>query len=391
VIAAESSEHEQLRSAVTAVLQREVPLSRSVADAERPDGYDRVLWRRLATELGIAGLSVPERFGGAAAGMVAEAVVAAELGAALTCTPYLSTIALAANLLMCAGDEAASGRYLPALTSGDSTAAVVVRSWDGTISAAALGIDAEQRAGAWNLDGRARFVIDGHSADLLLVAALTGTGPRLFAVDGSAAGLLRRRARTMDHLRASAELTFDGVVGEPFGPEDAWPAVERMLDLATVALAAEQATAATAVLDATVGYTAVRVQFARTIGSFQAVKHRCAETLVSNDRARSAVEHAIWVADHDIERLPAAAAMAALVCGPAFRHAAHENVQLHGGIGFTWEHPAHRYFRRATADAALLADRQWYEDRLLAGIGVTIPRADTTTWNPTRKGRDTCM
>jgi alkylation response protein AidB-like acyl-CoA dehydrogenase len=254
---------------------------------------------------------------------------------------------------------------------------VVYRGWTGGTGRAEVPLTASEDAGTWRVTGRARFVVDGHSAGLLLVVAAVGSEIRLFAVDGDAGGLTRARATTLDHLRPLAELAFDGVEAEPFGPTDAWPVVERMLDLATVALAAEQAAAAQIALDQTVAYAGVRVQFARTIGSFQAVKHRCAETAVSNDRARSAVEHAVWAADHDLDRLPAAAAMAALVCGPAFRHAAEENVQLHGGIGFTWEHPAHRYFRRATADASLLADRRWYEDRLLAGIGVTAPRTVT--------------
>ncbi len=374
MIVVHSPEHDEVRSAVHGVVAREASPARSVADAELPAGCYPSLWRRLATELGVAGLSVPERFGGSGAGTVEESIVAAELGGALVCTPYLSTIALAANLLLASGDDEACARYLPEFTTAGRTAAVVARGWTGGVGRDEVPLTASEDAGTWRVTGRARFVVDGHSARLLLVAAQVGADIRLFALDDTADGLTRTRAATLDHLRPLAELTFDRVTADPFGPSDAWPAVERMLDLATVALGAEQAAAAQVALDQTVEYTRVRAEFARTIGSFHAVKHRCAETAVSN-RARSAVEHAVWAADHDLERLPAAAAKAALVCGPAFRHAAEENVQLHCGIGFTWEHPAHRYFRRATADASLLADRRWYEDRLLAGIGVTTPRA----------------
>jgi alkylation response protein AidB-like acyl-CoA dehydrogenase len=374
MIVVESPEHEELRSAICKVLAAKAPLARTVADTERPAGYDPALWRLLARELGVVGLSVPERFGGAGAGALEESIVAGELGAAPAATPYLSTIALAANLLLASGDEAAGSRYLPSLMSAERTAAVIVRGWSGAVGRPDVPLAATETAHGWRVDGRARFVIDGHSADVILLAARAGRAVRLFAVEADARGLTRERMTTMDSLRPMAQLRFDAVAAEPFGPDDGWPPVERMLDLATVALAAEQAAGAQAALDQTVKYAGLRVQFARTIASFQAVKHRCAETFVANDRARSAVVHAVWAADHDPARLPAAAAMAALVCGPAFRHAATENVQLHGGIGFTWEHPAHRYFRRATADTSLLADRRWYEDRLLAGIGVATPR-----------------
>jgi alkylation response protein AidB-like acyl-CoA dehydrogenase len=374
VIIVHSAEHDELRATLRKVLERDAPIARSVADSELAAGYDPALWRRLATGLGVAGLSVPERFGGAGATTLEESIVAAELGAALAGMPYLSTIAMAANLLLASGDDAACAEHLPALTTAERTAAVVVRGRDGRIGAQSVPVTATANGAGWQLSGAARFVVDGHSADLLLVCARTGGTVRLFAVHGSAAGLTRRRMPTLDQLRPMAELKFEGVAATPYGPDDAWPAVERMLDLATVALAAEQAACAETVLAQTVKYAAVRVQFARPIGSFQAVKHRCADTEVGNDRARSAVEHAVWAATADPDRLPAAAAMAALVCGPAFVHAAQENVQLHGGIGFTWEHSAHRYFRRATADVSLLADRRWYEDRLLSALGIDTPR-----------------
>jgi len=382
MIVVESPEHQQLRAAVHKVIEREAPLPRSVADAESALGYDPALWRRLATELGIAGLSIPERFGGSGVGALEESIVAEELGAALARTPYLATIALAANLLLASGDDATCEKYLPALASAQRTATVVVRAADGRVGADAVPVRAVRDGAGWRLAGSARFVLDGHSADLLLVAARTADGVALFAVDGTAAGLTRVQMRTLDQLRPMAQVTFDDVAAEAFGDAaGAWAAVERALDLATVAVAAEQTACADLVLRQTVEYLGVRVQFARTIGSFQAVKHRCADTVVGNDRARSAVTHAVWAASDEPARLPAAAAMAALVCGPALLHAAQENVQLHGGIGFTWEHPAHRYVRRATADASLLADRRYYEDRLLGGLGIDVARARSNDHN----------
>jgi alkylation response protein AidB-like acyl-CoA dehydrogenase len=379
MIVVESAEHEQFRASVRKLIDREAPLARSVADGESDAGYDRALWRRLSAELGVAGLSIPEPLGGAGVGPLEESIVAGELGSALTCTPYLATISLAANLLLAAGDDAACEKYLPDLAAAERTATVVLRATNGRVRADAVPIRAVRDGARWRLTGSSRFVLDGHTADLLFVAAATPDGVALFAVDGSEPGLTRTRMRTLDQLRPMAHLTFDEVEGQPFGrPATAWDAVERALDLATVAVAAEQTACAEFVLRQTVEYLGVRVQFARTIGSFQAVKHRCADTVVGNDRARSAVTHAVWAAATDPDRLPAAAAMAALVCGPAFLHAAQENVQLHGGIGFTWEHPAHRYVRRATADMSLLADRRYYEDRLLGGLGIDVPRATST-------------
>jgi alkylation response protein AidB-like acyl-CoA dehydrogenase len=374
MITVENEEREQLRSAIRKVLEREAPLARSIADSESGDGYDRGLWRRLGTELGVTGLCIPERFGGAGAQAQDEAILAEELGSALACTPYLATVSLAVNLLLGGSDDATAAEYLPAIAAGERTAAVVYRGSDGQVGPEWVPVGATEVAAGWRLDGRARFVLDGHSADLLLVLAETDEGIQLFAVDPTVAGVTRQRMPTLDQLRSMSWVEFTGAPGRPIGSGPAWPALQRALDLATVAIAAEQTACAELVLRQTVEYTALRVQFARTIGSFQAVKHRCAETLVSNDRARSALSHAVWAADTDTERLPAAAAMAALVCGRAFLHAAQENVQLHGGIGFTWEHPAHRYVRRATADLSLLADHRYYEDQLLRGIGIDEPR-----------------
>jgi len=190
-------------------------------------------------------------------------------------------------------------------------------------------------------------------------------------VDGATTGLTRERMRTLDHTRVQARLSFDGVAATPIGAgEDAWPWLEYALLHATVLLAASQVGGAEHALDSAVDYAKLRRQFGRTIGSFQAIKHRCADLAVENDRARSALVHATWAAaEGDGARLREAAAMAALVCGPAFVQAAQEAIQIHGGIGFTWEHPAHRYFRRAKADMFALDNPRSYQERLLAALG----------------------
>ena len=357
MIVTDRAEHVELRSAVRKLIERESPIDKVAAHAESETGYDRALWRRLAQEIGIAGLFIPERFGGFGATAHEASIVAEELGRSLACTPYLASVALAANLLLASGDDAACAEHLPSIAAGERAATVVYRE-----SAVASRTNT-----GWRLSGQARFVLDGHTADLLLVVTEAG----LFALDGAASGLSRRRMPTLDHTRTQAELVFASVpatqVGE--GPAESW--LERTLLLATVAVAAEQVGGADRALDAAVDYAKVRVQFGRKIGSFQAIKHRCADLAVENDRARSAMVHATWAAvDGTNDQLREAASMAALVCGPAFVRTAQESIQIHGGIGFTWEHPAHRYFRRATADLVVLDDPRRYQERLLTALSI---------------------
>jgi alkylation response protein AidB-like acyl-CoA dehydrogenase len=367
MIVTDLPEHRELRSAVRKLLEQESPIDRVVADASSNLGYDRMLWRRLAQEIGVAGLSIPERFGGSGASAHEDAIVAEEFGRSLACTPYLSTVALAVNLLLASGDEGACTQFLPTLAAGEQTATVVYRATDGSVSAAGLPIEARGET----LNGTATFVLDGHSADVLLIVARSDEGVALFAVDGTAAGVHRGRLTTLDHTRVQARVSFEDVVGTPIGRAgDAWPWLELALLRATVSLAAEQVGGADHALASAVDYAKLRVQFGRAIGSFQAIKHRCAEIAVSNDRARSAMLHATWsAAAGDEQFLQEAAAMAAVVCGPAFVYAAQESIHLHGGIGFTWEHPAHRYFRRAKADLFALDTPHSYQERLLVALG----------------------
>ncbi len=372
MIVVDRPEHVELRAAVRKLLEQESPIDKVAAAANSEIGYDRQLWRRLAREIGVAGLSIPERFGGSGATAQEEAIVAEELGRSLAAMPYLASVALAANLLLAGGDEDACAEHLPAIAAGERTATVVYRGPDGGVGPGSVAVEARGAGGIWRLSGPARFVVDGHSADLLLVLARTGDGVDLFAVDGAAEGLSRRRMATLDHTRAQAELTLYDVAATPVGgPGAAWPALEQALLLATVAVAAEQVGGADRALESAVEYAQLRVQFGRRIGSFQAIKHRCADLAVENDRARSAMVHATWAA---VDGLPAqlaeAAAMAALVCGPAYVRAAQDSIQIHGGIGFTWEHPAHRYFRRAKADLVVLDQPRSYQERLLAALGV---------------------
>jgi alkylation response protein AidB-like acyl-CoA dehydrogenase len=215
------------------------------------------------------------------------------------------------------------------------------------------------------------FVIDGHTAQLILVAARTGSDVSLFAVDGSAAGLTRTPLSTMDQTRKQARLEFSGVPARLVGAEgQGWPVLVKALDLAAVALAAEQVGGAQKVLEMSVEYAKVRVQFGRPIGSFQAIKHKCADMLLEVESAKSAAYYAGWAAAEDNDELPVVASLAKAYCSDAYFHAAAENIQIHGGIGFTWEHPAHLYFKRAKSSELMLGDPTYHREQLAQRIGI---------------------
>ncbi len=215
------------------------------------------------------------------------------------------------------------------------------------------------------------FVLDGHTANVILVAARTGAGVSIFQVAGDAAGLTRTPLATMDQTRKQAKLEFNDVDAKLIGTEGAgWAAIERMLDLAAVALAAEQVGGGQFVLEMAVQYAKDRVQFGRPIGSFQAIKHKCADMLLEVESAKSAAYYAGWCAAELNDELPSVASLAKAYCSEAYFHAAAENIQIHGGIGFTWEHPAHLYFKRAKSSELLFGDPTYHRELLAQRIGI---------------------
>lgn len=327
-----------------------------------PRGYDEALWARLAAEIGVHGLAVPEEYGGSGFTFAELAVALEEAGRALVCPPLLPTVVLAAHALLYAGDRAACERYLPRIADGTLTATVAgfgEGAGDG-LGGDGPGVTAERGSAGWVLRGRADFVLDGAGADLVLVRAGTPAGPRLFACEPEPATCRRTPRRVLDETRRQALLEFRGAPAAPVGTvEGAEAAVSATLDTGRAALAAEQVGGSGHALEATVEFVAQRHQFGRPIGSFQAVKHRLADVLVALEAARSASAYATACAAVDPPQLPVAACAAAVVCSETFRLATAEYVQLHGGIGFTWEHPAHLYVRRARGGEVLFgtADR----------------------------------
>ncbi len=357
------TEADDLRQAVREFLEVTSPPERVRELMASDEGYDRAVWHQMAVQLGLHGIAVPEKFGGAGATMSELAVVFEEMGAALLCAPFFGTVALAANALQFSGDTDAMERYLPALVDGSTTATVILNGrldpWD----ASALTLTARRDGAGHRIRGTADYVIDGYTANLLLVAANTEVGPSLFAVSGDADGLTRDPLATLDRTRKVARLRFDDVPAQVIGTEgDAAAGLTRTSDLALVALAAEQTGAAQRCLDMAVGYAKERIQFGRAIGSFQAVKHRCADMLVAVEGARSAVFHAAGIGGD----LSSAASVAKMVCSEALLHVALDNMRIHGGIGFTWEHDAHLYVRRAKATGLIFGSPDYHAQRLAA-------------------------
>ncbi|UXA20082.1 acyl-CoA dehydrogenase family protein [Mycobacterium sp. SMC-4] len=359
------SELDELREAVRDFLGKASP-SQTVREVMSTEsGFDDAVWQQMATELGLHGIAVPEEWGGAGAGMPELAVVFEEMGAALLCAPFFSTVALATSALLFSADQTAIGDYVPAFVDGSVRATLILNShldaWDPrTVTLTARRVD-----GGYRISGLAPMVLDGHTADIILLAANTEVGPSLFAVSSEATGMRRRPLAGLDRTRKFAHLDFEDVPARLIGAEgDADAALQRTSDIAALALAAEQLGAAQRCLDMAVDYARSRIQFGRAIGSFQAVKHRCTDMLISVEGARSAVTHAAEVADG--EELATAVSVAKMACSEAFLQVAVDNLRVHGGIGFTWEHDGHLYIRRAKSSELMLGSPDFHAERLAA-------------------------
>jgi alkylation response protein AidB-like acyl-CoA dehydrogenase len=366
-----SDEQEELRAAVRRFLTEKSPESEVRRLMDTTEGYDPAVWSQMADQLGLQSLTIPEEFGGSGFSYVELIVVLEEMGAALLCAPFFSTVALGANALLTSGDDDAKKNYLPGIASGETIATLAITEDNGKWDFSGIECAAQRKGDRWVLDGHKMFVLDGHVADLVIVAARTAEGVTLFAVDGDAAGLTRTPLPTMDQTRKQARLEFSGTPATLIGTEGgAEPGLSKTLDLAAVALAAEQVGGAQHVLDASVEYAKTRIQFGRPIGSFQAIKHKCADMLLEVESAKSAAYYAGWAAAEDSDELPVVASLAKSYCSEAYFHAAAENIQIHGGIGFTWEHPAHLYFKRAKSSELLLGDPSYHRELLAQRIGI---------------------
>ncbi|RJO71269.1 acyl-CoA dehydrogenase [Nocardia panacis] len=332
------SELAEFTDSVRALLNKHAGRDAVRAALDTESGYDRTLWRLLCEQAGVGALAIPEAYGGFGAGLVESLMVVRELGRTLAGVPMLGSAVLGAQAVLLAGDESACARLLPGVAEGTRTIAVC---WAGPAGWDRCGVHADGET----LTGTAHYVLDGASADTLVVLTESGW----FEVEATASGVTRRRVPTMDPTRRLAEIEFAAVRATPLGAGDR----VRLREIAWAAVAAEQVGAAERCLELTVDYTKSRVQFGRPIGGFQALKHRMADMYVLLESAKSAAALASAAVAEAATSAAEDAWVARVQCSEAFSAIAAETIQLHGGIAITWEHDAHLFFKRAHGDAQL--------------------------------------
>ncbi len=338
---------------------------------ETAEGYDPEVWRQLSTELALPGIHIPERYGGAGFGMVELAVTMEELGRALLCAPYFSTAVIAASAILNAGTQAQKASLLPDIASGARLATLAVTELNGDWDPRAIELSATNDADGYVLDGVKSYVVDGHVADLLIVAgrvrANAGLGGlALFTLPADAGGVQRRLLKSMDPTRKIARIDFQGAHAQLLGNlDDGAQALIRTLDQAAIALANEMVGGAQRLLESAVNYAKLRVQFGRPIGSFQAIKHKLADVLLDVELAKSTAYYAAQAAAADHAEWPAFACMAKAAASDAYLRAAAECIQIHGGIGFTWDNDTHLWFKRAKSSEVFLGDPSYHRELLM--------------------------
>jgi alkylation response protein AidB-like acyl-CoA dehydrogenase len=366
-----TEEQDQLRDAVRDYFRDKSPETEVRRLMATDKGYDPAVWQQMARELGLQGLAIPEQYGGQGFSWVELGIVLEEMGRTLVCAPFFSTVVLAATTLLESADDEAKKDYLPGIADGSLIATVALTEESGRWDEDGVALPATHSPNGWTLAGAKHFVLDGATAQLIIVPARTASGVSLFAVDAAAPGFIRRPSITLDQTRKLAVVEFDNTPARLIGAEGGgWGVLRRVLDFAAVALAAEQAGGAQAALEMSVGYLNTRVQFGQLIGAFQALKHMAADVLIEVESAKSAAYYALNAAAEDSEELPAAASLAKAYCSEAFVTAAHQNIQFHGGMGFTWELPAHLYFKRARSSEVFLGDAFAHREALAQRIGI---------------------
>ena len=365
-----TEEHDELRATIRAFLAEHSDELAVRAQMATERGYDPEVWTLLAEQLGLAGLIIPEVHGGAGMGYVELLVAMEEMGRALLCAPYLGTAVLATNALVACADAATQKDLLVQIAAGRAIVSLAHAEPNGRWDLAGITLRARAKGDGFELDGTKTWVLDGHVANALLVAARTDDGLGLFRVDARAEGLSRALIPSLDTTRKLATVELAATPAKLVSRGDQTANLERALALTTCALAAEQVGGAQRCLEMATDYAKTRLQFGRPIGSYQAIKHKCADMLVTVEFAKSAAYAACFAAANDAPDLLEAAALAKAYCSEAFFKVAAENIQVHGGMGFTWEHPAHLYFKRSKASDLLFGDAAHHRERLADSIGI---------------------
>ena len=375
-----SEEQDMLRQAAHDFLAENCPTTFVRQMMEDDKGYSPALWQKMA-ELGWLGLAFPEEYGGQGLGFVDLTVILEEMGATLLPSPFLSTVLLAGQTILLGGSEAQKQTYLPKIADGALLATLAMTEPSGRFDAEGITeVKAMPAEDGFIISGTKLFVPDAHVADVMVVAARTkesgdkSFGISLFLVESQIPGISTTLLKTMDQTRKQCEVVFNNVaVGRDrlLGMVDmGWPILSKVLNIATAALCAEMVGGAQRVLDMSVTYAKERVQFGRPIGSFQAIKHKCAEMMLQVESAKSAAYYAAWAVDEDAPEVPLAISMAKAYCSDAYRYTAGEGIQVHGGIGFTWEHNMHLYFKRAKYSEFTFGDATYHRELVAQEINL---------------------
>ncbi|MDR7085033.1 alkylation response protein AidB-like acyl-CoA dehydrogenase [Arthrobacter ginsengisoli] len=365
-----TSEHEELRGSIRKFLDSETNAAKRHLLADSTGAYDVPQWKTMAQELGLHGMAIPDEYGGSAFGFMEQSVVMEEMGRVVHRSPYFSTVILAATALQLGDDEAARARWLPGIASGDVIGTVALVEADGDWSASTITTKARVEDGGRSLYGAKSFVTDGAAAELIIVLADSDEGEMLLAVDAREPGTAVVDLPVLDQTRPLATVIFNGASGTVLATGARTREIlAQLLDVALSALAAEQVGGAARSLEMAVEYAKIREQFGTAIGSFQAIKFKAADMLLQLEAARSAALYAARAVSDDAADRTAAAAVAKAVCSDAYFAIAAESIQIHGGIGFTWEHDAHLYFKRAKASELLFGNADVHRERLAKQLG----------------------
>ena len=375
-----TEEQTELRKSARRFLQNVSGTEKVIQTMSTEQGYDTEIWKRIAEELGWTALIVPEAYDGIGMSPMDLHPLMEEMGRHLLCAPFFSTVCLGVNAFIEAGTEDQKKTWLPKIAAGETTATLALQDKTSTWADEQILATFKKDGGDYVLNGHKAYVIDGHTADVLVVAARAeGTsrdiGVSLFVVEGDAAGVDRQWTPTMDQTRKQADVILRDVrvpaAALMLDEGQAANALHRIKDLAAIALSAEQVGGAEQCLEMAVEYAGVRKQFGRPIGSFQAIKHKCADMLVKTQCAHSASFYAsALAASGNADDLSETASSAKSYCSDAYMFCAGENIQIHGGIGFTWEHAAHLYFKRAKSSSLLLGTPAYHRERIAERMGL---------------------
>ena len=366
-----SAEQEEFRTTLRRALEARSPTKEVRRLMATEAGFEREGWQKLNQELGLTGIHIPEAYGGQGFGFGELGIVLEEMGRNLLCAPYFSTAALAATAILNAGTEEQKKALLPGLADGTVTAALAFAEETGGSDAASIAMTASPSGATWRLDGAKSFVLDGHTADLIVVLARRpGTqgeeGLSFFTVEGNAAGLERRRLKTMDETRKLARLQFKSVEARLLGDaEKAAAPFARTMQQVLICLANEMVGGADRLREDALAYVKMRMQFGRSIASFQTTKNKAADMLVDVELAKSAAYYAAAALDEGDNDMPALASLAKAQASEAYLQTAIHAVQMHGGIGFTWDNDTHLWFKRAKSSEILFGDANEHREKMM--------------------------